>query len=179
MDDDELVKNIEAGDGGAFERIYDAYHRFVYGVVYRILETPDETEDVTQAVFLSLWRSPGRFRGGNFRYWIAIVARNRALDARRARHDGHPFGELERSFTWNGAHGDEDDIADRIDAETACKTLASLSNNQRNAIELAFFGGLTHREIAQHTGVPLGTIKTRIRNGLRALRANLEANVRR
>jgi RNA polymerase sigma-70 factor (ECF subfamily) len=165
---------VRARDVAAFEAIYDAYSRLIYGIALRIVGDAASAEDVTQAVFLKIWSSPERFRGGNFAAWIARVTRNRALDVVRSKAS-HAQSELPQTLP------EEDAIEDRafanIDAALIRNALAQLPDEQRQPIEMGFFDGITHKEIARRTGTPLGTIKTRIRSGLRRLRDALDEAV--
>jgi RNA polymerase sigma-70 factor, ECF subfamily len=165
---------VRARDAGAFETLYDEYHRLVYGIAIRMLGSATAAEDVTQAVFLKVWSSPDLFRGGNFAAWIARVARNRALDVLRS-HDAQPKEELSDALPESETL--EDVAFADLDASLVRNALQTLPPEQREPIELGFFGGITHEEIARRTGVPLGTVKTRIRMGLRKLRSALEGMV--
>jgi RNA polymerase sigma-70 factor (ECF subfamily) len=167
------MERVRTRDAGAFEMLYDEYHRLVYGVALRVLSDPAAAEDVTQAVFLKIWSSPDLFRGGNFAAWIARVARNRAVDALRAR--AHAEGELPEWLPIDDAL--EDTALAHIDGERVRDALARLPAEQREPIEMGFFGGVTQEQIAHRTGVPLGTVKTRMRTGLRRLRNELEGAV--
>jgi RNA polymerase sigma-70 factor, ECF subfamily len=169
-----LMERVRARDADAFELLYDRYHRLVYGVALRMLTDPLAAEDVTQAVFLKLWSAPALFREGNFGAWIARVARNRALDVLRSRSSQ---GEPQLGDELSAADALEDTALARIDAERVREALSQLPPDQREAIELGFFGGATHEQIARQTGLPLGTVKTRIRTGLRRLRGTLESVV--
>jgi RNA polymerase sigma-70 factor (ECF subfamily) len=160
-----LMERVVEGDVAAFEALYDAYHRLVYGIAFKVLATEAAAEDVTQAVFVKIWTSAGAYRSGNFTGWIARVARNRAIDALRS---GSRNAELPLDIPADTAM--DDAIVVRVDAARARTMIAALPHEQRTAIELAFFAGLTHREIAARTTLPLGTVKTRIRAGLRAVR---------
>ena len=161
---------VRARDASAFEALYDAYHRLVYGIALRILADISAAEDVTQAVFLKLWSSPDIFQSGNFGAWIARVARNRSLDVLRSK-SVRSEGALSESIP------DDQRMEERafanLDGAKVRTALASLPDEQRQPIELGFFEGITHEEIARRTGIPLGTIKTRIRAGLRRLRSLL------
>jgi len=168
------MERVRARDADAFELLYDRYHRLVYGVALRMLADPLAAEDVTQAVFLKLWSAPALFREGNFGAWIARVARNRAFDVLRSRSSQ---GEPQLGDELSAADALEDTALARIDAERVREALAQLPPDQREAIELGFFGGATHEQIARQTGLPLGTVKTRIRTGLRRLRGTLESVV--
>jgi RNA polymerase sigma-70 factor (ECF subfamily) len=160
-----LMERVGEGDVAAFEALYDAYHRLVYGIALKVLATEAAAEDVTQAVFVKVWTSAPSFRSGNFVGWIARVARNRAIDALRS---GSRNTELAHDIPADVAM--DDAIVVRVDAARARTMIQALPHEQRTAIELAFFGGLTHRQIAAQTTLPLGTVKTRIRAGLRAVR---------
>ncbi|HEX4013219.1 MAG TPA: sigma-70 family RNA polymerase sigma factor [Candidatus Cybelea sp.] len=170
----ELMERVRRGDAGAFETLYDEYHRLVYGVAFRVLSDPAGAEDVTQNVFLKLWSNPASFVSGNFGAWIIRVARNRAVDALRARAT-HPESGVPEALAERDSL--EDTAFVSLNAEAVRKALVQLPPEQRELIELGFFGGVTHHEIARKTGLPLGTVKTRIRAGLRRLRSALEGVV--
>jgi RNA polymerase sigma-70 factor (ECF subfamily) len=169
-----LMERVCARDAAAFEVLYDEYHRLVYGLALRVLSDPGAAEDVTQAVFLKIWDSPELFRGGNFGAWIARVARNRAFDVVRSRAV-RGEGDVPDSLPVEDAL--EDTAIANVDAERVRDAIAQLPREQREPIELGFFGGATQQEIARQTGLPLGTVKTRIRMGLRKLRNALEGVV--
>jgi RNA polymerase sigma-70 factor (ECF subfamily) len=173
-DADVLMERVRAHDADAFEALYDAHHRLVYGVALRMLGDAPGAEDVTQAVFVKVWTSPELFRGGNFGAWIVRITRNRALDVLRNRATRNE-GELPEALPET--EGIEDVAFARIDAQLVRTALAELPGEQREPIELGFFNGITHEEIARRSGIPLGTIKTRIRSGLRKLRSVLDGAV--
>jgi RNA polymerase sigma-70 factor, ECF subfamily len=168
------MERVRARDADAFEVLYDEYHRLVYGLAFRMLSDQGSAEDLTQAVFLKIWSAPEVFRGGNFAAWIARVTRNRALDVLRSRAS-RPEAELPEAMPVDEAL--EDIALAHLNAERVRDAMAHLPSEQREPIELGFFGGITHEEIARRTGVPLGTVKTRMRNGLRKLRSALEGTV--
>jgi RNA polymerase sigma-70 factor (ECF subfamily) len=170
----ELMERVRRGDAGAFETLYDEYHRLVYGVALRVLADRGVAEDVTQGVFLKLWSNPGSFVSGSFGAWIVRVARNRALDVLRSRA-AHPEGEVPESMPAEDSL--EDTAFSKLNAESVRNAIAMLPQEQRELIELGFFGGATHHEMARSMGLPLGTVKTRIRSGLRRLRAALDGVV--
>ena len=148
--------------------LYDRYSSIVYSVALRVLGDTGAAEDVLQEAFMQLWRNPGVFDSsrGSLGAWLAVIARNRAIDALRKRHPETDITDVIVSV--------EPDLAgDAERARTMEKVLGALGAMplaQRNALEMAYFEGLTHTEIAAKTGEPLGTIKTRIRTGLLALR---------
>ena len=167
------MARVRMRDAAAFETLYDAYHRLVYGIAFRVVVDASAAEDVTQAVFLKLWSAPERFESGNFGGWIARVARNQAVDV--VRRKSHSETELSEAMPDSDLL--EEKVFSDIDAERVRRALAQLPSEQREPIELGFFGGITHAEIANRTGIPLGTIKTRIRTGLTKLRGALEGAV--
>ena len=169
---------VRERDVGAFESLYDAYHRLVYGIAVRMLADSTSAEDLTQSVFMKLWSSPDSFHGGNFAAWISRVTRNRAIDSIRSRA-GRAEGEMPVDVPLDvPLEGALDEVVSaQIDAERVRAALALLPEDQRQPIELGFFDGVTHEEIARRTAIPLGTIKTRIRTGLRRLRTALEGQV--
>jgi RNA polymerase sigma-70 factor (ECF subfamily) len=170
----QLMARVRSRDADAFETLYDEYHRLVYGVALRMLGDAATAQDITQAVFLKVWSSPNLFYGGSFGAWIARIARNRALDVLRSRNV-HQESELPEALPENEAI--EEIAFANLDAALVRGALQSLPPEQREPIELGFFGGVTHEEIAQRSGTPLGTVKTRIRMGLRKMRAALEGAV--
>jgi RNA polymerase sigma-70 factor, ECF subfamily len=171
-----LMERVAARDVGAFEALYDGYHRLVFGIGLRMLGDPASAEDLTQTVFMKLWTSPETFRGGSFVAWVSRVARNRALDVLRSKAV-HPETAIPVDLPLEGAL--DDDVFSRLDAQRVRDALAVLPPEQRALIELGFFGGVTHQELARRTDTPLGTVKTRIRSGLRRMREALGERVSR
>ena len=169
-----LMLRVRDRDVAAFEALYDAYHRLVFGIGLRMLGDVTAAEDLTQAVFLKIWSSPESFAGGNFSAWLARVARNRALDVVRSRAV-RSEADLPADIALDMSL--DDLIFARIDGARVRSALQTLPSEQREPIELGFFAGITHEEIARRTQTPLGTVKTRIRSGLRKLRSLLESGV--
>jgi RNA polymerase sigma-70 factor, ECF subfamily len=163
-----LVSAIRSGDQSAMASLYDRYSSIVYSVALRLLGDTGAAEDVLQDVFMQLWRNPGLFDSsrGSLGGWLAVIARNRAIDALRKRRPENDIEDVVISV--------ETDLASEADraraAEKVRTLLGSMPAPQRAALEMAYFEGLTHTEIAAKTGEPLGTIKTRIRAGLTTLR---------
>jgi len=172
ISDKELVSRVRAGDQNAVGTLYDRYSPLVYAVGLRVLADSAAAEDVLQEVFMQLWRNPARFDAsrGSLGAWLAVIARNRAIDALRKRRYESDIEDIVVSV--------EPDLASEADRSRAAKNvrvvLNGMHSSQRQALEMAFFEGLTHTEIAAKTGEPLGTIKTRIRAGLLALRKALK-----
>ncbi len=167
-DEAALITRMRAGDENAMADLYDRYSGIVYGVALRVLGNTTAAEDVLQEVFLQLWRKPQTFDAGRGRLapWLAVIARNRAIDLLRKLPLEEDIDELPISTGVNL----EDAASQRLALEKVRGVLAQLPPEQRKALEMAFFEGLTHTEIAGKTGEPLGTVKTRIRSGLLALR---------
>jgi RNA polymerase sigma-70 factor, ECF subfamily len=168
-----LIARIRSGEQDAMSELYDRYSAVVYAVALRVLSDTSAAEDVLQEVFMRLWRHPASFDAnrGSLGPWLAVIARHRAIDAIRKRR---PQTDLENVVITIEA--DLDDAAERARAvEKVRASLQSMPGNQRKALEMAFFQGMTHAEIAAKTGEPLGTVKTRIRTGLLALRRSLSA----
>jgi RNA polymerase sigma-70 factor (ECF subfamily) len=168
-----LMARVRSRDAAAFEALYDAHHRLVYGVAMRMLGDVAAAEDITQAVFLKIWSSPQLFESGNFAGWLVRMTRNRALDLLRSKSYRHE----ELPQTQPADEQPEDTAFAHINADLVRAALTHLPGEQRELIEMGFFNGLTHDEMARRTGIPLGTIKTRIRAGLRKLRAALQETV--
>lgn len=173
-DIDALLRLVRARDGAAFEVLYDRFSRLVFGIAVRMLGDADTAEDVVQCVFLKLWNAPDSFRGGNFAAWLARITRNQALDhlRRRARRQTQ-----ELAADLPDAEHLDDLIASKFQARRIRQALAEIPDEQRLPIELGFFGGITHEEIARRIATPLGTVKTRIRAGLQKLRHSLRDEV--
>jgi len=152
--------------------LYDRYSSVVYSVALRVLGDTGAAEDVLQEVFIQLWRNPLAFNAsrGKLGAWLAVIARNRAIDALRKRRPQTDITDVLVSV--------EPDLAGDAERARAMEkvrgALGSMPAAQRSALEMAYFEGLTHTEIAAKTGEPLGTVKTRIRAGLMALRKEFE-----
>jgi len=163
-----IISGIRSGREEAMEQLYDRYSSIVYSVALRVLGDTGRAEDVMQEVFMQLWRNPAAFDAnrGSLAAWLAVIARNRAIDALRKRR---PESNIEDVVV--AADLDlESDAARKIAIEKVRGVLGGMPPEQRRAIELAFFEGLTHTEVAAKLGEPLGTVKTRIRSALQALR---------
>ena len=167
------MARVRDRDAAAFEAIYDAYHRLVYGVAMRMLGDVAAAEDVTQAVFLNIWSAPQLCESGNFPGWLVRITRNRALDMLRSKSYRHE----DLSEAQPAEEMLEETAFAHIDADRVRAALAHLPEEQRQLIETGFFGGVTHEEMSRRLGIPLGTVKTRIRAGLRKLRATLQGTV--
>jgi len=166
----ELLERIRARDPIAFALLYDRYRALAARVAAGVLGELRDVEDVTQAVFLTVWRSPESFHGGNFAGWLVRMARNRALDELRRRAVRlKPAPMIVAPYPEDV----EDLVLSQLEVERARRAIACLAIEQRELIERAFFDGYTYSELAREYQLPLGTVKTRVRAGLQRLRAAL------
>jgi RNA polymerase sigma factor (sigma-70 family) len=177
--DDALLAAVGRRDDRALAALYDRHGQIAFGVAYRVLGERGAAEDAVQEAFLSVWRHADRFQPerGTARAWLLTIVHHAAIDRRRGRHRREQ-GDVPIDDVAFGLAGGEEDpfatVAAGIEAERVRRALQDLPGEQRRAIELAFFAGLTHQEVAERTGEPLGTIKGRMRLGLRKLRGLLE-----
>jgi RNA polymerase sigma-70 factor, ECF subfamily len=174
-----LIERIAAGDERALSDAYDRFSTIVYSIARHILDDDADAEDVTAEVFLQIWQSASRFDAtrANAAAWVAVIARSRALDRVRARKRRTRLAQsivqtapAAQSVTLPDKAAEQDDLRAKVKG-----SLAALPPEQRQALELALYGGLTHSEIAEALDQPLGTIKTRIRSAMSKLRDVLEA----
>jgi RNA polymerase sigma-70 factor (ECF subfamily) len=165
----------------AFEAIYDRYNAVVYSTALRVIGDASLAEDVTQEIFLRLWRQPDRYVAsrGRFLSWIISVSRNRSLDeirrrGRRQRYESASPEQQEREFPAGDANDPSRLALAADDRDRIREALALLPPEQKQVLELAYFHGLTQQEIAEKLEQPLGTVKTRIRLGMQKLRVWLK-----
>lgn len=153
--------------------LYNRYARVVYGVALPVLQQAEAAEDVLQEVFLQLWRKPDAFDAsrGSMAAWLAVISRHRSIDRFRQRR---PETDIEECVVACGRDLSEETERNRV-IEKVRQVLAEMDPDHRKVLELAFFQGLTHTDIARKTGELLGTVKTRIRSGLQQLRAKFAA----
>jgi RNA polymerase sigma-70 factor (ECF subfamily) len=176
-----VLARVAAGDLAALEELYDRYRTMAYSLALRITADPAAAEDVVQDAFLGVWRNVARYveGRGSVRTWFLAIVHHRAIDAIRRRRPATALPDPEAGPSpvalrlpdvWG-------EVSGRLDALAVRRALADLTDVQREALELGYFGGLTQQEIAERTGAPLGTVKSRVRLGLLALRAALTAEV--
>jgi RNA polymerase sigma-70 factor, ECF subfamily len=169
------VSQIAQGSQDALTELYDSTNRIVYGLALRILGDSPSAEEILFEVYLQVWRTAKNFdpNRGKVTSWLVSMTRSRAIDALRARQarGANVIQSLDEiSDLQDRRSGPEGHSVQRSREQVIRKSLAELPADQRNAIELAYFSGLTHGEIAARTGLPLGTVKTRIRSGMVRLR---------
>jgi len=172
-DDAALLLLVQKGDEAAMAFLFDRYSKVVYSVALRVLRDPASAEDVLQEIFMQIWRNPDGFIAtrGSLGAWLAVVSRNRSIDALRRKRPTEQVDDMALASPYNLA-----DEAERNNMmEKARSVIHLLPTEQRKTLEMAFFDGLTHSEIAEMTGDPLGTVKTRIRSALTTLRKAFKA----
>jgi RNA polymerase sigma factor (sigma-70 family) len=176
--DEELLAGLAAGRLEALDALYERYKTMAYGIARRITGDDSLAEDVVQEAFLGAWRSADRYvpGRGSVRTWLLAIVHHRAIDAVRRRRPVAGLPEetegarTPEALTLPDVWGE---VSGRMDASAVRKALAALPAPQREAVELAYFGGLSQTEIAERTGVPLGTVKSRVRLALVGLRREL------
>jgi RNA polymerase sigma-70 factor (ECF subfamily) len=167
---------VTTGQLDALQDLYDRYKTLAYSIALRITSDASLAEDVVQDAFLGVWRNAGRYveGRGSVKTWILSIVHHRAVDAVRRRrpttelpeHEDVPPTALQLPDIWQ-------DVVAGLDREEIAAAMDTLSQVQREAIELAYWGGLTQQEISDRTGTPLGTVKSRVRLGLLSLRRAL------
>lgn len=176
--DEELMPLIGSKDPEAFEVFFDRHGGAAYSLAYRIVGEQAAAEDVVQEAFISIWRSGARFdrARGSVRGWTLSIVRNRAIDALRSRAGKAPKLTFDDELILEQRPADDSTEEEAMRHETAGEVrsaLRTLPNDQAKVIELAYFGGFSHSEIAEMLGVPLGTVKGRMRLGLEKVRGEL------
>ena len=172
-EDRDLLKRVAESDQNAMAAIFDRYSRLVYSVALRVLNDSGHAEDVMQDVFVQLWHNPASFVSdrGSLPAWLAVVVRNRAIDMIRRRKPTEAIEDVVLTSSTNLAS----EVEHKTMIEVVRQVMVNLPAEQRSSLELAFFNGLTHAEIAAQTGDPLGTVKTRIRTALTSVRKAMQA----
>ncbi len=173
-----VLERVAAGELDALDELYDRYKTMAYSIAYRITNDATLAEDVVQDAFLGAWRNAARYvhGRGSVKTWLLSIVHHRAIDAVRRRRpttelpdtEVVPPQQLRLPDVWS-------EVSASLDADMVRTALAALSDVQREALELAYFGGLTQVEIAERTATPLGTVKSRMRLGLLSMRAALTA----
>ncbi|MHB1855858.1 MAG: sigma-70 family RNA polymerase sigma factor [Acidobacteriaceae bacterium] len=171
LTDQQLMDQLRGKQPDALSRIYDLYSTMVYSIAMRVLRDSGAAEDVMQEVFLKLWQQPEVFaeHRGSLCGWLAVVTRNRSIDRIRGGRRLENIDDLQLANTV-----DMGDVAEReMMLAKVRSVMETMAADQRQAVEMAFFEGQTHTEIAERTGQPLGTVKTRIRSALISIRKAL------
>jgi RNA polymerase sigma-70 factor, ECF subfamily len=176
--DEDLMPLVERKDPAAFEIVYDRHGGAAYSLAYRIVGSSVVAEEVTQEAFLSVWRSGARFdrARGSVRTWLLGVVRNRAIDVLRRESGRAPTVSLELDSVPEQESRFEATAAEALRREAGREVrgaLTELPEDQLKVVQLAYFGGLSHSEIAEVLGMPLGTVKGRMRLAMEKMRATL------
>lgn len=171
---EELLSAVARGEQAAFADLYDRVASPVYGLVRRVLRDPSQSEEITQEVLLEVWRTATRFdrSRGSAQGWIMTMAHRRAVDRVRSEQASRNRDERVATLEAAGASFDEvaEDVETRFEQQQVRQALDRLTDLQRQAVELAYYQGYTYREVAELLDTPLGTVKTRLRDGLIRLR---------
>lgn len=173
VSDELLLIRAKGGDQQAMTELFDQYSGMVYSVALRVLKDPGQAEDVMQEIFFQVWRNPDAFVAGrgSLGAWLAVMARNRAIDALRRRRPTDSVDDVVLASSSDlGSEIERNRMMERVR-----EVMRNLPMEQQTSVQLAFFEGLTHSEIAAKTGDPLGTVKTRIRSALMTLRKAITA----
>lgn len=178
LSDELLVARLQQRDTAAFSVLYDRHSRLAFGLAYRMLGDASAAEDVVQEAFLSLWRQASTFRPERsaVRTWLLSIVHHRAVDRLR-RVVAREVSDVMLDYALERADESmnvEREVGASIEAGTVREALSTLPADQRHAIELAYFSGLSHSEIATKLGIPLGTVKGRLRIGLQKMRVLLD-----
>lgn len=172
--DSALVEQMTLGDETALAVLYDRYSGMLFSMLLRILRDREAAEEVLQDLFLQLWRDPARFDSsrGSLPAWLLVIGRNRAISRLRRRDHREIVEDIEAYPLHSGpAAADIEDEAQRaLLVEKLRTAMATLPPEQREAVELAYFEGMTQTEIAARTGTPLGTVKSRVRSAMQSLK---------
>jgi RNA polymerase sigma-70 factor (ECF subfamily) len=174
--DEDLMALVRHGEARAFEVIYDRHCGVAFSLAYRMCGTRSAAEDVVQESFLSLWRSGARYdrTRGSVRTWVLGIVHNRAIDSLRRGHDRRRASDEGIEERFEAPEHTDVEVARRDEAREIRAALDELPEEQSRVIELAFYGGYTHTEIAAMLDAPIGTIKGRMRLGMDKLRRSLE-----
>lgn len=168
-----LLVGVARGDSAAFDEVYTRVSPVVLGVVLRVVRDPAQSEEVAQEVLVEIWRTASRYDPGrgSANAWVCTMAHRRAVD--RVRSAQSAADREERAGRRDGSPAYDavvEEVEARLEREQVRRCLASLTELQRESITLAYYGGYTYREVAELLGVPLGTVKTRLRDGLIRMR---------
>lgn len=170
-----LMALVQAGDEQAFARLYDAIVSVVFGTVRRVVRDPEMAEDVTQEAFVELWRTAVRFdpERSSVSTWAVTIARRRAVDRVRREQSHRDRVDRFAQHRLEPAPAPDESAVASLDAERVERALAELPDEQEAVLRLAFMDGETHAQIAERLDLPLGTVKGRVRGGLKKLNGRL------
>jgi RNA polymerase sigma-70 factor (ECF subfamily) len=175
--DAELLERIAQQDEASLATLYDRYHLLALSLALRVVNDRGRAQDVVQDAFLSVWRKAASYEAGrgSVKTWLASIVRNRAIDVVRARRESDADDEAVLLGLRDTAPSVVDQVSAALDAEAIRAAVSTLGDEQRQAVTLAYFEGRSHTEIAEVTGLPLGTVKGRIRLAMQRMRTDLAA----
>ena len=173
--DTQLLEGIAQGDEASLAALYDRYHLLSFSLALRVVNDRGRAEDVVQDAFLSVWRKAGSYVSGrgSAKTWLTSIVRNRAIDVIRARRESDSDDEAVLLALRDPRPGVVEQVTASLDRQTIRTAIAELPLEQRQAIAMAYFEGLSHSEISEATGLALGTVKSRIRLGMHRLKGLL------
>jgi RNA polymerase sigma-70 factor (ECF subfamily) len=180
LDDSSILRSIQRGEQDGVAALYDRYAGVAYGLAYRITNDATAAEDVVQDAFVSVWKQAQRFdpERGQVRSWLLTIVHHRAVDVVRRRANRPERALPDGPDAFIATHGRPEEIAEwTLEAEAVREAVSRVPEDQRQTIEMAYFLGMTHAEIAEKMGVPLGTVKSRLRIGLEKMRDYLQTRV--
>ena len=174
--DEAVMTRLQRGDPSALEVLYDRYHRLILAIAVSIVRNPAVAEEVVQEVFVAVWRQSTTFHveRGRVKDWLLAIARNRSIDQVRGLANRRPQVELDESMSDDRSPEGWNYVEDALRRERVQQALANLPAEQRQIIELAYYQGQTLQAISTSTGVPLGTVKSRLRLAMEKLRLALK-----
>ena len=175
--DGELLEGIASRDEASLAALYDRYHLLAFSLALRVVNDRGRAEDVVQDAFLSVWRKAASYAEGrgSVKTWLTSIVRNRAIDVVRGRRESDADDEAVLLALSDPSPSVVDQVAASLDRETVRAAMETLSMEQRQAVVMAYFEGRSHSEISELTGLPLGTVKSRIRLAMQRLRSELVA----
>lgn len=173
--DGELLEGIARGDEASLAALYDRYHLLAFSLALRVVNDRGRAEDVVQDAFLSIWRKASSYAEGrgSVKTWLTSIVRNRAIDVVRGRRESDADDEAILLSMRDPSPSVVEQVTASLDSEAIRGAIESLSIEQRQAIVMAYFEGRSHSEIAEVTGLPLGTVKSRIRLAMQRLKGEL------
>jgi RNA polymerase sigma-70 factor (ECF subfamily) len=175
--DAQLLEGIAGGDESSLAALYDRYHLLTFSLALRVVNDRGRAEDVVQDAFLSVWRKASSFAEGrgSVKTWLTSIVRNRAIDVVRARRESDADDEAVLLALRDPSPSVVEQVTAALDAETIRAAMSALPIEQRQAVVMAYFEGRSHSEISDLTGLPLGTVKSRIRLAMQRLKGELTA----
>lgn len=177
--DEMLLERIQARDVDALDALYERYSRRAFALAYRMASSREVAEEVTQDAFMSVWSQAATYnvRAGKVRPWLLSIVHHRAVDRLRRTRDRQPAASLDEAWMKPSGADTFRDVYRGIQRDTVRRAMLELPDEQRQAVDLAYFNGNTFTEIAEMTNVPVGTVKSRVRLALAKLKTLLDSEI--